>query len=269
MAKGLVRFLFRFVRTCLAHQVPRAAAQISFYLLFSVFPLLLVLVACVGLFRLEVGAVMEVIARLSPVAEDVLGDYVAYVVGNESPGLMAAGSAMAISASSAAFRGLMRITGEVTGRPAFRGVAMFGVSLVMSFVLLLIIFAFLLAMVTGRWFLTLLVGRLHITALAWVWQWVRFPVVFSLGVLAITAVYRVCLSKQALPGARAWPGAVLASVGLVVGTGVFSMFLSLSSRYSLVYGSLANIMLLMLYFFLCGNILVGGSVFNCLRGPVL
>ena len=96
-------------------------------------------------------------------------------------------------------------------------------------------------------------------------EWLRFPIVFTLGVLAITALYRVCLSKRGLPGSTAWPGAVFASVGLVAGTGVFSMFISLSSRYSLVYGSLANIMLLMLYLFVCSNILVTGSLINCLR----
>lgn len=265
MGKRLFSFVVRMVRTAAEKQVPRAAAQISYYLLFSIFPLLLVLVACVGFFRLDVAEVMNVLTRISPVAEDLLGGYIAYIVENESPGLMAAGIAMAITASSAAFRGLMRITGEMAGRPTFRGLSMMGVSIVMSLVLLFTIFAFLLATVTGRWFLEVLTQKLHITAVAWMWQWLRFPIVFTLGVLAITALYRVCLSKKALPNSKAWPGAVIASVSLVVGTGLFSAFLSMSTRYSLVYGSLANIMLLMLYLFVCSNILVAGNLINCLR----
>ena len=265
MAQRILQFIVRLVKTYMEKQVPRAAAQMSYYLLFCLFPLLLVVVAALGFFHLDVSEVMKIIDRLSPVAGDLMGDYVTYVVENESAGLMAAGIVMAVTASSAAFRGLMRITGEIAGRPTFRGFAMFGVSIIMSLVLLLTIFAFLLATVTGRWFLTILTERLHIAAVAWIWQWLRFPIVFALGVLAITALYRVCLSKKALPDSRAWPGAVFASVTLVLGTGLFSMFISMSSRYSMVYGSLANIILLMLWFFVCSNILVIGNLINCLR----
>lgn len=264
MAKRILDFSVRLVRTYLNKQVPRAAAQMSYYLLFSLFPVLLILVAALGLFRLDVGAVMGLIGRISPIAGELLGEYVTYVVENESPGLMAAGIVMAVTASSAAFRALMRITGEVAGRPTFYGAAMFAVSVVMSLVLLLTIFVFLLATVTGRWFLRLLTERFHIAAVALAWDWLRFPILLALGVLALTALYRVSLSKQALPGSRAWPGAVFASVGLVLGTGIFSLFISMSSRYSMVYGSLASIIILMLWFFVCSNILIGGNLVNCL-----
>lgn len=264
MTKRILAFTLRLARVYFSRQVPRAAAQMSYYLLFSLFPLLLILVAALGFFRLDVGAVLEVIHDLSPVAEEVLGDYITYVAGNRAPGLMAGGLAMAITASSAAFRALMRLTGEAAGRPAFQGIALFAVSVGMSALLLVIIFVLLLATVTGRWFLALLSRWMHMAAVAWLWQWLRFPVVFALGVLALTALYRVSLSKRALPGSRAWPGAVLASVGLVTGTGLFSMFISMSSRYSLVYGSLANIILLMLWLFVCSNILLSGNLVNCL-----
>ena len=61
----------------------------------------------------------------------------------------------------------------------------------------------------------------------------------ALGVCALTAIYRVSLSKKALPHGKAWPGAVFSSIGLVIGTAVFSLFIGMSSRYSMVYGSLA------------------------------
>ena len=89
---------------------------------------------------------------------------------------MWAGIIMAITASSAAFRGIMQITGEICGRPTFGGVVQFGVSLVMSMVLLLTIFVCLLATVTGRWFLNWLAAHIHVaSALLEAWQWLRFP----------------------------------------------------------------------------------------------
>ena len=257
-----LRFLMRVVQVFLRHNVPRSAAQISYYLLFSLFPVLMVIISLVGLLHLNVDSVMRALEAL-PINSSVVQEYVTYVLTNESSAMMWAGIIMAVTASSAAFRGIMQITGEICGRPTFGGVIQFGVSLVMSIVLLLTIFVVLFATVTGRWFLNWLAGHIPAaTALLEVWQWIRFPVIFALGVCALTAIYRVSLSKKAMPHSKAWPGAVFSSVALVIGTAVFSMFIGMSSKYSMVYGSLASIIILMLWFFICGNILVLGNVVN-------
>lgn len=256
-----LRFVLRVIQTYLNYNVPRAAAQMSYYLLFSLFPVLMIIISILGLLHLDVASTMKVVENL-PIHQDVLEEYVTYVVTNESPALLWAGILMALTASSAAFRGLMRVSGEICGKLAFRKWAMYPVSFAMSAVLLLTIFAFLVATVTGKWFLSWITTRFHLTAVIWAWRWLRFPIIFALGVLALSALYRVSLSKKALPKGRAWPGAVFASVALVLGTAVFSIFISMSSRYSLVYGSLASIIILMLWFFVCANILVLGNVVN-------
>ena len=50
---------------------------------------------------------------------------------------------------------------------------------------------------------------------------------------------------------------------LVAATALFSWFIGLSARYSLVYGSLASVIILLVWLYLCGNILILGDVFNC------
>ena len=52
---------------------------------------------------------------------------------------------------------------------------------------------------------------------------------------------------------------------MVVASAVFSFFIGMSSRYSLIYGSLASVIILLLWLFLCGNILILGGVFNKVR----
>lgn len=260
------RILFRLVDSFFRYQVTRTAAQMSYYLTFSVFPMLLFTIGVISLLHLDVNSVTNALQGFSVIFGnniDVLIEYASYVITNESPGLLWAGISMAVVASSAAFRGLMSITGEIAGRPTFKSIATVGVSLIMSLVLLFTIFGFLLATLTGRWFLNILVERLHLTALALAWRWLRFPVTFALGILALTAIYRVSLSKKALPNSKAWPGAVCASVALVIATGIFSEFIGMSSKYSLIYGSLTGIIILLLWFFLCSNILVMGNILNC------
>ena len=41
---------------------------------------------------------------------------------------------------------------------------------------------------------------------------------------------------------------------------LFSWFIGMSSRYSLVYGSLASLIILLAWLYFCGNILLMGAV---------
>ena len=58
------------------------------------------------------------------------------------------------------------------------------------------------------------------------------------------------------------PGALLASGALAVASGIFAVVVSHSARYSLIYGSLASMIIMLVWLYLCGNILILGNVFN-------
>ena len=47
---------------------------------------------------------------------------------------------------------------------------------------------------------------------------------------------------------------------LVACSVLFSWFIDMSSRYSLVYGSLASLIILLVWLYFCGNILLAGAV---------
>lgn len=259
-----MRFFVQLVQLFFRAQTTRSAAQMSYYLLFSMFPLLMIFVSGLGFFHLDLDWVLSIIHRLLPQVSGVVEEYVTYIVSEESPSRVAIGAVMAIFASSAAFRGLVHYMGDVTGRATFRGLKLILVSIFMSLVLLGTIFAFLLVAVTGRWFLTLLVEKFHMDVMALAWNWLRYLLALAVGILAITILYRVSMTRRTMPKSKVWPGAVLASLGMVFGTAIFSLFLNSGHKYSLIYGSLAGLILLMLWFFVCSNILLAGNLFNYL-----
>ena len=80
--------------------------------------------------------------------------------------------------------------------------------------------------------------------------------------LFVLLVYRMA-APRGRPRPPILTGAFLAAVALVAATALFSWFIGLSSRYSLVYGSLASVIILLVWLYLCGNILILGNVFNC------
>ena len=54
--------------------------------------------------------------------------------------------------------------------------------------------------------------------------------------------------------------ALLSAAALVACSVLFSWFIGMSSRYSLVYGSLASLVILLVWLYFCGNILLLGAV---------
>ena len=99
-------------------------------------------------------------------------------------------------------------------------------------------------------------------ALPWEWQWFRFLLLFLLVLLFVLLTYRMA-APRGEPRPPVLSGAFLAAGALVAATALFSWFIGLSSRYSLVYGSLASVIILLVWLYLCGNILILGDVFNC------
>ena len=87
-------------------------------------------------------------------------------------------------------------------------------------------------------------------------------ILFCLVLLFVMVVYRMS-APRGKPRPPLLTGAVLSSAALVAASALFSWFIGMSSRYSLVYGSLASVIILLVWLYLCGNILILGNVFHC------
>jgi membrane protein len=119
----------------------------------------------------------------------------------------------------------------------------------------------LVVILTGSWFFSLLKQFLHITTIPGHWSWMRYCLLFALMFLFLALFFRTTVPR-AKPRPPVLVGAALTAVLMVAASGLFSWFLGQSSRYSLVYGSLASIIILMVWLYLCGTILILGTVFN-------
>ena len=59
-----------------------------------------------------------------------------------------------------------------------------------------------------------------------------------------------------------FPGAILATLAMVAVNFVFSEFIGASVRYPMVYGSLASLILLMMWLYFCSLVIYCGAAFN-------
>ena len=257
--RSCVQFVLEVADLYFSKRVARSAAELAYFLVLSFFPALLCVNAFIGGLHLDVGTLLEAAAPILPrEALDVLGGY---ITENQSQGMLAAGLAMTLVSSSAAFRALMNIMGDIYERRTYRGIWQIIASVGFSVLFLVTIYLSLVVLLTGEWLFRLLERLLHLE-LPWDWQWLRFFLLFSMVLLFILVVYRMA-APRGKPRPPLLTGGILAAAALVAASAVFSWFIGLSSRYSLVYGSLASVVILLVWLYLCGTILILGNVFNC------
>ena len=84
---------------------------------------------------------------------------------------------------------------------------------------------------------------------------------FGLLFLVIFALYALTQPKDKPKIIRS-PGALLATALLVGVSIIFSHFISVSTRYTLVYGSLASVIIMLVWLYFCSLIVIFGNIFN-------
>lgn len=260
---GPVRFVREIVELYFSAHVSRSAASLAYFLILTFFPILICINAFVGALDLDIRLVVDALERFVPggVAE-ILAEYVQYITDNASYGMFLAGVAATLISASAAVRSLMSIMDDIYGKTNYPGFWGTVVSLLFALLLLVTIYLSMAVLLTGGWFFHLLEQYLHLPNLFREWQWLRFVLLFAFVLLFILLLYRVS-APIGRPRPPVLTGAVLAAVALVAASVLFSWFIGLSSRYSMVYGSLASVIIMLVWLYLCGNILILGNVFNC------
>lgn len=249
------------------YNVPRAAAALSYFLTLSLFPLLICLYSMLRQFIPDFAGVLQMLRGLIPQGTiDTLSDYLNYVVSHSSSGMFVAGVIVMVTSSSAAFRCLHSVYADMQGKSRYSGILGFLFSLLLSIIFLVLMYFAAIVIISGDWLLNFISGiwpRFNVVA---AWKWVRFVLLFAVMLLSLFGIYSISAPRGM--DRHLMTGAVVASVALVGISILFSWFIGMSTRYSLVYGSLASIVILMFWLYICGIVIIMGNVLNMVLNDV-
>jgi membrane protein len=93
----------------------------------------------------------------------------------------------------------------------------------------------------------------------------RWPALAMVMIIGIGILYRVAVAGEARPGRR-WlgivtPGTIVATIAWLLASGLFSFYTANFARYSRTYGSLASIVVVLLWLYLSAfSVLIGAEV---------
>jgi membrane protein len=246
------------------------ATELAFKLFLALFPFFIFLAALGGFIASAFGVdnptdrIMNTLgSSLPPDASSMLTREVDGVVSNRNPALLSVGIIGAIWAASSGIGTIMKTTNRVYGvketRPIWKryllaiGLTVLGGTLLIA--------AFVLA-VLGEVFGRKLAGEIGLEGTAAVLlKLARWPVVILLSMVATAFLYWAAPNLK-LPFKWISPGAVLFSIGWIVVSFFFALYVSKLGSYNATYGTLGTVVVLLTWFYLTSFILLLGAELN-------
>ena len=254
--------------------VARSAAALSYFLILTLFPMLMCVNYFIGLFHLDLEQMLMGLDQFLPAgALSVMSDYLTYVAGSHSPALLWASLFTIVVSASAGLRTLFSTLDQLFGVEDRHPVRRLLLSILLSLLLLLTIYLSVVVIFTGDWFFWLLEGHLPrrlaelipLSALSQLWKWIRYLLLFCFVLVLLLLIYRAGVPRRLLPNRAVLAVSCFTALAMVACSVVFSWFIGMSSRYALVYGSLASLIILLVWLYFCGNILLLGAVAGQVR----
>ena len=252
------------IRRWFDHHVARDSAALTYYLLFAIFPLLIFLNNLVGLLSYDLDALLVMLARVIPRdVVDLLGQYLVYVSRVSSRTLLWFSAVFTIYFPFRAANALFLSVRKAYGAGMPTGFVRYQLR-VLLFTLLLIVAIFfsVFASTIGNRVLDFVSGYIYLSDLSIrLWSRLRFVFVGAVMFAVIALLYALALDKH--PAKRGiWPGVLTALVAWIVVSMLYSLYVERAANYSVIYGSIGTIIVLLLWLYLTAALLIMGAEFN-------
>jgi membrane protein len=239
------------------------AAELAYYFLLALFPMLIFLTSLMGFLPGLWEALFKALGKFVPgEAMRLVGEIISDVTRNRSGGLISFGVLGALWAASggvAAVMGTLNDAYDAREERSFWKIRLIAIGL--TFLLALLVIGGTILVMFGDRFAVWLAAQLGMgTAFAAFWGVVNYLVGLALLFLGLELIYYFGPNVK-----QDWkwitPGAIFAVASMVIASMLFSLYLRFAPDYSATYGSLGAVVVLMLWLYLMGMvILIGGEI---------
>jgi len=243
------------------------AAQLAYFALLSLFPFLMLLAALAGLVVDDPGRVLGTLAGrmgafLPGDAVGILTDYAERTLRGRPTGALLFATLLLLGSGSAASQAVVKAADRAYGvretRPFWR---LWGISVVMILGLALLVGALAVAAFgpeAGR-YAQKLAGLPESSPIPW--AAIRWAVAFLAVTLVLAVLYYLAPNAD-LPFEWITPGGFAATVLMLVSSAGLSLYVSNVGRYDQVYGQLGAVVVLMLWLYVTGLVVLLGAEAN-------
>jgi membrane protein len=244
-------------------EVAALGAQMTYYLILSVFPFLIFLLTLAGLTPLSEEEVWSNLAVLLPEATYlVVSDIIRQIVKERNDALLSFGMVATLWAASSGLtsiiKGLNKAYDQAESRPWWK---VRGISVLFTLAIALMMTVTIGLLVFGH-----LLGQQLFRKLAYpdnfetLWNIVKYGIPVATTLLVFLLLYRNAPNVR-LRYSQILPGAFFASIGWIGISLFFSFYVNHFNNYTRTYGSIGGVIVLLIWLYLSSTIiLIGGEI---------
>lgn len=263
---GWGELLKRSVKEAWSDNVFDLAAQQAYYFFFALFPALLAVISIASFFPIH-NLTDEVVRNLGPVVPgdviELIKKQLNEISGDNAGGLLTFAFVLTLWSSSGGVVSMcttLNAAYDITeGRPFWK-VRLIAIGLTLGLAFLVLVSMALL--MTGPGVVQAIAERFGLgSAFIWTWNILRWPVIFILIASAIAMVYYFAPDAEQ---EFVWitPGSILATLLWIAISYGFKTYVDSMGNYTETYGLVGAVMVLLLWFYLSGIVLLLGAELN-------
>lgn len=252
------------------HEALGYSAQLAYFFLLSLFPLLITIFSLLPYLPIEQHHIMYFLEDFAP------GETLDFIRGNleeifesQSGSLLSFGIIATLWAASNGMNAVIRAVNRAyeieENRPFF---IVRGMSVILTIVMIFVFLVALLIPIFGRSIGEYLFSKLGKTnEFINMWTTLRWLISSVILFIVFSVVYTITPNRK-IRCVTVLPGALFSTIGWVVASLGFSFYVNNFGNYTLMYGSLGVIIVLMIWFYLSGAILIIGGEINGLNDEI-
>ncbi len=252
-------------------EIAGLAAELAYFFLLSLFPFLIFLFTLIGYLPLTQQEALQFIKQYAPEqAMTLIENTLLVVIDNQNGGLLSLGIIATIWTASNGLNAVIRAFNRAYDVKETRS---FIVSRLMSIVLtlamIIVIVIALLLPVFGEQIGIFVFSAFGLSeTFLLLWNAARWVISFIVLLIVFSCLYYFAPNKN-LHWKEVFTGSIFATLGWIFVSTAFSYYVGNFGNFQATYGSLGGIIVLMVWFYLTGMIiLIGGeinAIINCLR----
>ncbi|OPJ65089.1 YihY/virulence factor BrkB family protein [Clostridium oryzae] len=240
------------------------SSRIAYSLLLSFIPLLIFLLTILGFTHIKSGNIMIYISDIVP--KDVyqlISEILKEVVDTKRSNLLSFSLIATLWSASGGIKSIMWALNRAYDEKEKRGFIKFNlISLLFTIGIIGIVFISMIMVVWGNVIGQYVIYKLHITGISiLLWNILRYLIVtVFMFIIFISIYYYLPCRRQRFRDIVS--GTLFSTIGWILSSFAFSYYVDNYANYSRVYGSIASIFILMLWFYISSIILLLGGEIN-------
>lgn len=258
------QFLVVFIQRMIRHRITSVSAEIAYFLLLSIFPLLICGVTLIGLFPIQTNAVLLGFQPYMPhKVFSLIEGLVDEISGRKGTGILSLGLFIGLWFASKGILAMVRsfnISYEVEKRRSY--IKERFIAIVLTFILIFVIILSFFILIFGKQITSFLEHSFEITS-SFLVEFSQLRHVIFGSVLFFLFIILFYFGPYVKLRVRdAIPGALFTTIGWLVVSYGFSVYVDTYANYTRIYGSLGGIILLILWFYITGFLVLTGGELN-------